>query len=517
MVRRVDALIEARVHPFDPGRDTAPLYGNLLRHGLVRQWRNPGDGSGEADLVPGALDLDEAYHPVSVAGAVERRLTFHGAPADGLRLFQLSAARPHSDSYVLNNAVRWAEELVAMLPAARVEAQYPSRTPRPGGERDRSPISPPPTPASSPSVTEVRRLLRELLIRERDSAAPRDVVVLAVDGIPYELARQCWPAAHTLRMRSVYPTTSSAGWLSSLTGQSVAQHRVPGVVFALAHTSRRQLVNVFEYRGTGLVSPSGTIFSDAATLGYRPYAIPCDLEAHDCTWQDELLRGAQRVPGHRLYPVRSGSYWPRPPAEICDDVRSAIAGARGGPPAVGPYLVWCFIEVDRHVHEHGYDAHVASVLTGLGDIAQELAQDGALVVAHADHGLVPTRPDPGLSRMLDALRARFPFDMGGAGRTRWLYARPATAPRLGAELRRSAPASVRVRRASQVFPAAVRPRIGDVVLVAQGDRFLTEPGYRYDHGSATDAELYVPFSVWDARTGAAGPTPGPGQSASRGA
>lgn len=108
----LDTLVRARVHPFRPHTDVAPLYRNLLRSGLVRQWRNRG-GPGEADLVPGGLDLDEGYHPVAADGSVDRRLTFLGAPAEGLRHFQLSAARPHADSYVLDNVVRWAEELVA--------------------------------------------------------------------------------------------------------------------------------------------------------------------------------------------------------------------------------------------------------------------------------------------------------------------------------------------------------------------------------------------------------------------
>jgi hypothetical protein len=114
VARSADALIEARVHVFDPATDTAPLYRNLLGRGLVRQWRNAG-GPAEAGFRPGALDLDEGYHPRSASGTADPRLTFLGAPAEGLRLFQLSAARPRADSYVLNNAVRWAEDLVSLV------------------------------------------------------------------------------------------------------------------------------------------------------------------------------------------------------------------------------------------------------------------------------------------------------------------------------------------------------------------------------------------------------------------
>jgi hypothetical protein len=107
----LDVLVRARIALFRPDADAAPLYRNLMAGGLVRQWRNPG-GPGEPDLVPGGLDLDRDFHPRNADGGADARLTFLGAPAEGLRLFQLSAARPHADSYVLNNVIRWAEDLV---------------------------------------------------------------------------------------------------------------------------------------------------------------------------------------------------------------------------------------------------------------------------------------------------------------------------------------------------------------------------------------------------------------------
>jgi hypothetical protein len=130
--READVHIDARIHPFDPASDSSPLYRNLLRSGLVQQWRNSG-GPGELDFRPGALDLDEGYHPRSASGSVDRRLTFLGAPADGLRLFQLSAARPRSDSYVLNNAIRWAEGLVAMATGSTALSDPAAKTPETTG------------------------------------------------------------------------------------------------------------------------------------------------------------------------------------------------------------------------------------------------------------------------------------------------------------------------------------------------------------------------------------------------
>ena len=115
VVKEVDVVVEGRMPSFDPERDVCPLYPNLLRRGLARRWSNPGGPSSE-DFSPGALDLCEQLHPVQASG-VDRRLTFIGAPAEGLLSFQLSAARPFANSYILNNIADWARELLQALRA----------------------------------------------------------------------------------------------------------------------------------------------------------------------------------------------------------------------------------------------------------------------------------------------------------------------------------------------------------------------------------------------------------------
>jgi len=124
--RDVGVLVEGKAHPFDAERDLCPLYPNLLRRGLVRRWRNPGDTPAE-DFVPGGLDVTPTFHPVRADGSVDTRLTLLGAPIEGVAFFQLSAARPQSDSSILNTIARWANELVEELRVTR---------PSPSGERD---------------------------------------------------------------------------------------------------------------------------------------------------------------------------------------------------------------------------------------------------------------------------------------------------------------------------------------------------------------------------------------------
>lgn len=124
-VREVNVIIEGKTHPFNPEMDINSLYPNLIRRELVRKWRNPGQSSSE-DFYPGGLDLSDDFHPVQRDETVEQRLTFLGSPAEGVRFFQQSAARPHSNSYILNNVALWADGLLEAIFAG--ESQAPTGT-----------------------------------------------------------------------------------------------------------------------------------------------------------------------------------------------------------------------------------------------------------------------------------------------------------------------------------------------------------------------------------------------------
>ncbi|GAA3028076.1 FAD/NAD(P)-binding protein [Actinokineospora globicatena] len=106
--RHVGTVVEGRSHPFDAEHDVRPLYPAMVRRGLVRRWRNPAARPGH-DFHPGGLDVTTDFHPVRRDGTVDTRITVLGAPVEGVAYFQLSAARPQSNSAVLNTIATWAE------------------------------------------------------------------------------------------------------------------------------------------------------------------------------------------------------------------------------------------------------------------------------------------------------------------------------------------------------------------------------------------------------------------------
>jgi FAD-NAD(P)-binding len=104
--RQLDVLVDAKVHAFDPSADTASLYPNLLRSGLVRKWHNPGSDGGPG-FEPGGLDLNEDFHPVDADGRSDDRLTFLGPPSEGVMFFQLGALRPNQNHHVMRDVLSW--------------------------------------------------------------------------------------------------------------------------------------------------------------------------------------------------------------------------------------------------------------------------------------------------------------------------------------------------------------------------------------------------------------------------
>jgi hypothetical protein len=341
------------------------------------------------------------------------------------------------------------------------------------------------------SVTAVRARLADLVTgrdSRRDGGA---VVVLALDGVGRGLADRAWHAAKLSTMDSVFPTISSAAWLSSLTGMPVAEHGIPGVVF----TIDGELANVYDHHGPLTADVlGGNVFSDAAAHGHRPVAVLCDLASYPCSWRDLLLRHAEIVVGTPLF-TRPGPYTPPALDRLEADLRSAIAA---GLAAGDRCLLWCFVEIDTHIHHHGEDDYAVAALEVVEQIALDLVADGHTVVAHSDHGHTPTTHDADLAALLDRLAAEYEFTMGGAGRTRWLYPTPGTTDALAARLRRELPADIEIDHADEVFPpdSPARGRVGELFLVAAGERFLAPDGYHYEHGSRTSAEIEVPFAVW---------------------
>jgi hypothetical protein len=346
----------------------------------------------------------------------------------------------------------------------------------------------------APSITSVRARIQSLLAQETARDVARDIVILAIDGIPFALASLLWKNARVSPMQSVFPATSSAAWLSSLTGMRVAEHGIPGVVFL---DDAGRLINIFSDDANIAVPAVGNVFSDAWASGYQPMAPLGDWQGLSRAWLRILLHGAEAVEGAQFYTAPVQAAPAQVGAAVLDTVRACAARRRAG----RPLLVWCFIEADRHIHVHGYDEAIVDFLEYIDNLAGRIAFElDAVVIAYSDHGLVATRHAPDIDAVFGQVQREYDARLGGAGRTRWIYPRARSGQRIIAILERSLPSSVDIYPADALFEpgSLARKRVGEIVLVAQGDEFVTFGGQRYDHGSYGDGERYVPYAAWNA-------------------
>lgn len=341
------------------------------------------------------------------------------------------------------------------------------------------------------SIRDFRKYLADLMGQECRSGQRRNIIVLAVDGIDYKHAQSAWQGVALERVTSVFPSTSSTAWLSALTGASVDEHGIPGVVFRL---NPNEMVNVFEYQGALEVPQLPTIFTDAIDLGYDAHAVLGDWEDFPGPWRNMLLNDASLVQGHRFYTHADRDNG----AGIVQKVEGAINDTLDG--ATTGKLLWCFIDIDRHIHQNGYDDHVDEVLVGLDGLARHWVQTGNCVIAHSDHGLVETYDMSNYGAQVDALIKYHGVEMGGAGRVRWFYTNGDNTLTVAVmrELQNifGADATVSERDAYFRTGSLAYERVGEVVLVAQRTDFLCDKAYGYEHGSWTASERDAMLATW---------------------
>jgi hypothetical protein len=345
-----------------------------------------------------------------------------------------------------------------------------------------------------PSISKFRNYVLTVLEGETRSNRKRHIVILGIDGIPYDLALKSWRCAQTQKMKSVFPSTSSTAWLSSLSGMRVEEHGVPGVIFRFEDRNEK-LINIFTYKGHIHNLCKGNIFSDAATFGYMPLSIIGDLEDLNCTWRDLLLQHSVRVEGYKFYTDKKGDDY-LSSRSLYHRLRSAIRKTLQVYKYNIPCLLWFFIDADLYIHRYGYDSHIIHFLGQVEKLALELIQDNIIVITHSDHGLIATHNDPDIEKIIKDLSVSYEFSMGGAGRTRWVYPKSGTEQLLFDKFLNYLPSSILIRHADEFFDQSLVKRVGKIILIAQAEEFLVPNGYCFDHGSLTDMEMYVPVTTW---------------------
>lgn len=351
--------------------------------------------------------------------------------------------------------------------------------------------------------------------------ASRGVVVFGIDGLSLSAASTAWTGAKIEILTSSFPSTSVTAWTTALTGLDASQHLGIGMVYRVPRFDRMVhavLNRPVEFTGlvrgadpppwrdSEVISPERTIFERARSWGARCVVRGRDMDLIPGPWTSALFRGADReflssrqldaLPGENI----------SDPDEFAAAVIREAEETLGRQPPDAPLLHWVYVNLDDHVHAHGYDYSVNRVLRRLGSAAEAWAGNGWTVLAHSDHGQVALSEDPVLTRAWDRLASpaycRLPS--GGAGRVRWLYPRPGKEAVIVRELSETADDDIVVCSPDDLatwglwqLNSAQRARAGEIVIIALDADFAPiKPGMKYDHGSVTEQEMLVPLAVW---------------------
>lgn len=332
----------------------------------------------------------------------------------------------------------------------------------------------------------------------------RGLVVIAVDGLGYRHARATLTSAALTPLSSEFPTTTVACLMTSVTGEPPCTHGFIGVQYL--HATGQTLVNCHDGSTTGQTTPGlarpttapvlRTVFDRLADAGVPAAALPNELGFLHAGVRDRLLHGA-RVTGSALPALPD-------PVDLVSAFATQILAAAAAEPAA---MIWTYLDLDRHVHTHGFDQRAAAAMTALGELAQRLRDGGTSVLVFSDHGLARSAPSPATEAAWRSATSEYwcRLPPGGAGRIRWLYPHPGREDRLSSLLGRQFPDAVVVTSGQLAelgyvtAGSAGQRRLGEVVLIATGADFpVPDVTVAYEHGSMTAEEVLVPMAIWSA-------------------
>jgi Type I phosphodiesterase / nucleotide pyrophosphatase len=357
------------------------------------------------------------------------------------------------------------------------------------------------TPHDRQSIAAIPELISTVMAEMAHADSKTRLIALAVDGLRYRDAVRGWPNAQVRPCTSVFPTTSIAGWTTSLTGKSVAQHGMAGPVLRDPDTGLTHNLLVEAAHWTPSYT---TVFESLLRQGIPSVAILGGLAPYrKSPWLSAMVRGADLArPDDR--PATTAV------ATVHDAFR-AISRVLRDRAAAQAVLVWCHIDLDWFVHANGYDDDVVTALSLLDAQATELSDERTAVIAYSDHGLVESEYQPDLTTFWRDLNRKVgATEPGGAGRAAWLYPEPASEDAAMATLERELGGDFDVWFQDQLVTAgllghgdaaAARSTMGRIIVVPNGRHYFTlaEPS-RFEHGAITESEMFVPVAHWDTAT-----------------
>jgi transcription antitermination factor NusB len=346
----------------------------------------------------------------------------------------------------------------------------------------------------------------------------RRLVVVVIDGLGAlqlrdhrEVLETIWELPGTFAT-STFPSTSATGLTSICTAAFPAKHGVLG--YRLAQRGRS--FNVIRYAfdedlaeekllASGIVSarktppipspkkfqPMRTIFEAASRAKIGAFVVTKD-EFEGSGFSEILLRGASWLPYKRS-------------SEAASKVRTLLEDTN----RKLIYLYWDGLDKQGHKHSPASSEWMTAASRADSICARlvELLGPGDGLLVTSDHGMVSTPKSSWIP--IDSEVKELCRVIAGEPRVRYFHARPGSEQRLydaisdrygkvGWIFRRDQAISLGLF--GDVPTDAIETRIGDVIVAMRNDCVLVDPDWPKpppsgNHGSLTEAEMFVPFRV----------------------
>jgi Type I phosphodiesterase / nucleotide pyrophosphatase len=328
----------------------------------------------------------------------------------------------------------------------------------------------------------------------------RSLAVIAVDGLGYGPASSVLAPDVLIPLTSEFPTTTVACLLTSVTRRPSDQHGFIGVQYL--HTDGLRTINCHDGSLTDPVGPAParptqtprlpTVFDMLAEARVPTTLLANELAALDKDVTDRLTHGASvsaTPPPHETGPLSLTEAFA---AQVTASVRPGT-------------VTWAYLDLDSHLHQHGFDQQARNAVAGLDRLARRLCRQGTAVLLFSDHGLTASCQSPDtVSAWREVARDRWcRLPPGGAGRTRWLYPHPRYEDRLTDMVAGRFMGAVvthpdELAGWGLVSKGSVgQRRLGEIVMLAHAPDFpVPDAAVRFEHGSMTADEVLVPLALW---------------------
>jgi Type I phosphodiesterase / nucleotide pyrophosphatase len=337
----------------------------------------------------------------------------------------------------------------------------------------------------------------------------RRIAILLIDGMGADLVAARSEVAPFLAAQSVqsltagFPSTTAASLASLGTGLPAGEHGLVGYLLAVPDHDR--LMNPLKWRLMG-EGPKVDLLKEIVPEKFQPVQTAFERAAAAGVAVTQVAPMYQAGSGLTRAALRGGEFRPTfSSGDLADGVITALGAADRS-------LVYAYhgdLDLTGHVRgpaSESWALELQQIDLTIRLISERLPAGSALIVT-ADHGMVQVADPVDFDRRSE-LQAGV-RGLGGEPRARHVYTEAGAAEDVAAAWRDALGSDFTVLTRAEVIGAGwfgptvqprVQPRIGDVVVVANGDRAVVRSAAEPlqsrlvgHHGSLTPAEMLVPL------------------------